>query len=173
MSIFASLFAVSLFALDANEVVVPELHIARTPPPGQIDDEANRIVAHAKPGEALPTKLRLVSRGDGGREIDVMPELAFEPAPCPASVSGPGTCAVSKPFRLVMDDVDRNHPRLASGSLVAELGGNIGFGLGAKTEASLPVSSAFGKSRVKLRVRLVRTRANGPPPIGRDAEDAI
>ncbi len=52
------LVAVALFALDANGAVVSELSIARTPPPGLVDDEAVRIVAQAKPGEALPSKLR-------------------------------------------------------------------------------------------------------------------
>ncbi len=173
--------AVALFALDANGAVVSELSIARTPPPGLVDDEAVRIVAQAKPGEALPSKLRISSRADGGRELDVMPELSFQPGPCPAGVPAGGSCAISKPFRLVMDDVDRRHPRLADAALVAELGGTIGVGLGAQTsrrpsvepEATLPVASAFGKSRVKLRMRLVRLRAGGPPPIGRDTEDAI
>jgi hypothetical protein len=175
------LLAVSLFALDANGAVVSELSIARTPPPGQVDDEAIRIVAHAKPGEALPSKLRMASRADGGRELDVVPELSFQPAPCPASLPAGGSCAVSKPFRLVMDDVDRRHPRLADAALIAELGGSVTLGLGAQSkrrpsvepDATLPVSSAFGKSRVKLRVRLVRLRTGGPPPVGRDVEDAI
>lgn len=167
------LLAVSLFALDANGAVVSELSIARTPPPGQVDDEAVRIVAHAKAGEALPSKLRLASRADGGRELDAMPDLPFQPAACPASVPVGGSCAISKPFRLVMDDVDRRHPRLADAALIAELGGTVSVGLGAKMDATLPVVSAFGKSRVKLRVRLVRLRTGGPPPVGRDTEDAI
>jgi len=170
-----SLLALSLFAIDAQGSLLQELSIARTPPPGALDDEAVRLVAVAKPGETLPLRVKLTSRAAEAvpQPLDVINDLELVPGPCPASVPAGGVCAVSKPWRLVIDDVDRRHPRLTGGALVAELGGSLSVGQGAKTDTTFPVASSFGKSRVKLRVRLVRLRQGGPPPIGRDTNDAV
>jgi hypothetical protein len=77
------------------------------------------------------------------------------------------------PLRLVFDDVDRRHPLLAGRSLLAELGGAVTVNGPSVTTSTRRVETELGRHTARLRVRLVRMLSKGPPPLGRDDEDAV
>jgi len=85
----------------------------RTPPdrldsPTQItnDPDALRFVV-AGPADALPPRLRIVSRSETGAEIDVLPMVAISDVPCPSGLPASVVCKSSFPIRVVVDAVDQ------------------------------------------------------------------
>lgn len=156
----------------SGQAELPSLSLARTPPPSGPDPEAVRVVLVASSPTALPTIASLASFSHDSERpklIDSLAKLALAAEPCPAGVVG--ACVWSQPFRLVIDEVDRKHPLLDGRAIMAVLGGSLEISAGS-VKVAWPVSSPFGRHQAKLRVRLVRLEAGGPPPIGRDAAEA-
>jgi hypothetical protein len=152
------------------------LELARTTPPVGDDAEALRVVI-ASSGAALPDRVTIGSTrapdaATTRMALDVLEGHPLVTTTCPASLKAT-QCKATLPFRLVVDEIDRRHPLLAGRSLLAELGGAVTVTAEGLPASNRRVVGAFPRQKAELRVRLVRMLPKGPPPIGRDDEDAV
>jgi hypothetical protein len=137
--------------------------------------------------DALRVVLALPDDGpglDGGRDIavdsvnalgapvDSLPHLALAPSSC-ARPYVAMRCWASAPLRLVVDDVDRDHPLVNDRSIKAELGGAVSMRLEGRKAQMIrvlgPRASAvgpIGRFRATLRPFVVRVSPGGAPAIG-------
>jgi hypothetical protein len=107
-----------------------------------------------------------------GARIDAMPRLALAPSPCARPYEGV-RCWASAPLRVVIDDVDRDHPLVSDRSIKGEVGGAIVFRQeGHKAQAirvlgprSSPVGP-IGRLKATLRPFVLRVTPGGAPAIG-------
>ncbi|HEY6458948.1 MAG TPA: hypothetical protein VIY73_02325 [Polyangiaceae bacterium] len=114
-----------------------------------------------------------------GARLDVIPHLSLPPSPCPRPYPGM-RCFASAPLRLVVDDIDRNHPLVADRSIKAEVGGAIVFRDGGRKAQMVrvlgpratPVGS-IGRLRAQLRPFVTRITPGGLPAIGGSDVGAI
>jgi hypothetical protein len=157
--------------------------LERTPPTrmeGAIDapyddPDALRIVMALPddgPGLDGDRELAVESLGSLGARLDAMPRLALSPSPC-ARPYPAMRCWASAPLRLVIDDVDRNHPLVAERSIKAEVGGAIVFRDGGHKAQMIrvlgPRASAvgpMGRLKATLRPFVLRVAPGGAPAIG-------
>ena len=107
-----------------------------------------------------------------GSRLDALPRLPLTPLECPAGES-PLRCGASAPLRLVIDDVDRNHPLVEGRSIRAEVGGAIVFRDGGRKAQMIrvlgPRNSPVGpiaRMRSTVRPFVVRVATGGAPAIG-------
>ncbi len=158
------------------------LQLPHRPPTQGADPDAFRIVVQ---GELGTEEVTLTSRaaGEGGRLLESR-IMALRTATCPSFAPQGASCRASDPFRLAVDEIDREHPLLAERSIYAALGGALGVELedgGAKRNRAptmFKVDGPFGRFGATLRVHLVRSAKGEPgregaPPIGRDAAQAL
>ena len=114
-----------------------------------------------------------------GRVIDALPNLPLATSACARPYSDV-RCWTSPPLRLVVDDVDRDHPLVAGRSIKAEVGGAIVFRkdgtkaqmirvLGPRASPAGPI----GRLKATLRGSIVRIVPGGAPALGRTDADAI
>jgi hypothetical protein len=139
---------------------------------------------------------------DGGREISVdsvsalglrldsVPHLVLAPSPCVRPYANT-RCWASAPLRLVIDDLDRDHPLVADRSIKAEVGGAIVFRADGRKAQMIrvlgprdvprgifdehrrsPVKS-IARLRATLRPFVVRLTPGGAPAIGGTAAGAV
>ncbi len=107
-----------------------------------------------------------------GSRIDALPRLPLTSFECTGGES-PLRCRASAPLRLVIDDVDRNHPLVEGRSIRAEVGGAIVFRDGGRKAQMIrvlgPRNSPVGpiaRMRSTVRPFVVRVAAGGAPAIG-------
>jgi hypothetical protein len=107
-----------------------------------------------------------------GAELDSIAHLALAPASCARPYVGV-RCWASAPLRLVIDDVDRDHPLVANRSIKAEVGGGIVLRSDDRKAQMIrvlgPRSSPAGpidRLRATLRPFVVRVTPGGAPAIG-------
>jgi hypothetical protein len=180
----------SLSLLDGTGAAVDlarsHVSLARTPPArlehgaaATFDDpDALRVVVAAAQGSPTP-EVGAESVTALGVRLDALPHLALDPAPCaPADVGL--ACWASAPLRVVVDDVDRDHPLGAGRSIKGEVGGAIVFrSEGRKAQMirvlgprSSPVGP-IGRLRATLRPFVLRATPGGPPAIGGSDAGAV
>ena len=146
------------------------------PPDAPYDDpDALRVVLALPddgPGLDGERELAVESVSSLGARIDAVPHLPLASSSCVRAYPGM-RCWASAPLRLVIDDVDRNHPLVAERSIKAELGGAIllrDSGRKAQMIRVLgPRSSPVGpiaRLRATLRPFVVRFTPGGAPAIG-------
>ena len=146
------------------------------------DDEALRAVM-AIPDDGIDVDgdraIALESLSPAGRVIDTLPNVALVSSTC-ARPYLDVRCWTSPPLRLVVDDVDRDHPLVAGRSIKAEVGGAIVFRrdgrkaqmmrvLGPRTSPAGPI----GRLKATLRGSIVRIVPGGAPALGRTDADAL
>ena len=142
-------------------------------PPARIEGP---VTARYDDDDALRVVLAIPDDGpglDGEREVAVESvslrwvrrmrrdsPLAAEELPCACSPYVSVRCWVSAPLRLVIDDVDRDHPLVADRSIKAELGGAISYRSGRRKAQMIrvlgPRTSSVGPIQ-RLRATLLRS----------------
>jgi hypothetical protein len=107
-----------------------------------------------------------------GTRLDAMPRLALTPSPCAHAYAGM-RCWSSAPLRLVIDDVDRDHPLVADRSIKAQVGGAIMLRDGGHKAQMVRVlgprhtaAGPIGRLLATLRPFVVRVTSGGAPAIG-------
>jgi hypothetical protein len=144
-------------------------------------ESAFRAVIIADPDD-VPSEVTVQSFGPDGRPIDALNELGLTSVPCPADVREGLACGSTLPLRLVMDEIDRQHPLVEARSLQAELGGGIVVATGPERRRLLlarvlgPRSTPAGaidRLLGTLRIFLVRARPGGGPPFGENDAMAL
>jgi hypothetical protein len=146
------------------------------PPDAMYDDpDALRVVMALPddgPGLDGEREIAVESVSLLGARIDAIPHLALASSSCVRPYPGM-RCWASAPLRLVIDDVDRNHPLVSERSIKAEVGGAILLRdsgrkaqmirvLGPRTSPVGPIA----RLRATLRPFVVRFTPGGAPAIG-------
>jgi hypothetical protein len=142
------------------------------------DPDALRLVV-VEPSGAPTPDIAMESLTALGVRLDAAPHLALAAVPC--SGEPPGLqCRASRPLRIVVDDVDRDHPLGAGRSLKGEVGGAVVFRsegrkaqmiriLGPRTSPVGPI----GRLRASTRPFVVRVVPGGAPAIGSTDAGAV
>ncbi|MDB4998672.1 MAG: hypothetical protein JWM74_6104 [Myxococcaceae bacterium] len=117
------------------------------------DPDALRVLTTSPEGSNSLGALTVDSLSADGASLDVIRDVKLLSVACDPGVASGATCAASAPLRLVVDDVDRSHPLVATRSVRAEVGG------------ALVVRDSSGKKLQAIRVGGPRASAVGP--IGR------
>jgi hypothetical protein len=146
------------------------------PPDAKYDDvDALRVVMALPddgPGLDGDREIAVDSVSALGAQLDTIPRLALAQSTCARPYVGV-RCWASAPLRLVIDDVDRDHPLVSDRSIKAEVGGAIVLrSEGRKAQMirvlgprSSPVGP-IGRLRATLRPFVVRVTPGGAPAIG-------
>jgi hypothetical protein len=153
------------------------------PPDARYDDpDALRVVLELPddgPGLDGDREVAVDSVSSTAAHVDAIPHLGLAPSPCPVAPAGV-RCWASAPLRLVIDDVDRDHPLVVERSIKAEVGGAIAFRFEGRKAQMIrvlgPRSSsvgAIGRLRATLRALVVRLVPGGAPAIGGTEAGAI
>ncbi len=133
------------------------------------------------PDSAVPNALTVTSFGPNERYLDSLQKVPLHAEPCPDE----GTsmlCASTVPLRLVVDGVERNHPKVKERSLMGEVGGRVEVRLAddahrrflvAGPDGLTTESDGPGRYRMNIIARLVNMQAGGPPPVGESVEEAL
>jgi hypothetical protein len=107
-----------------------------------------------------------------GARIDALARLALTPSSCARPYAGV-RCWSSAPLRLVIDDIDRDHPLVAERSIKAEVGGAVVFRDGGRKAQMIRVlgprqspAGPIGRLLATLRPFVVRVTSGGAPAIG-------
>ncbi|HQY62481.1 MAG: hypothetical protein IPQ09_20900 [Myxococcales bacterium] len=153
----------------------------------------SRALPEASPADD-PDGFRVVTRGEGpgGGTVDVLSLSARGAvldavrgvpvdAPCAGGVAG---CARSRPLRVVIDRVDRQHPSSAGRSLLGEVGGLVVVARGGQKRSSIHVGgprasgrpgapAVAGRYRLHVRATVFRAEKTGKPGIFRNEAEAI
>lgn len=138
----------------------------------ELPDGAGAGLAGEGPAMDGPREVAIESVSALGLRVDVLPHLVLAPSPCPSASAGV-RCWASAPLRLVIDDVDRNHPLVADRSIKAEVGGAIVVRSGGRKAQMIRVLGPraspvgpIGRLRATLRPLVVRVSPGGAPAIG-------
>jgi hypothetical protein len=146
------------------------------PPDAKYDDvDALRVVLALPddgPGLDGDREIAVDSVSALGAQLDTIPRFALAQSTCARPYVGV-RCWASAPLRLVIDDVDRDHPLVSDRSIKAEVGGAIVLrSEGRKAQMirvlgprSSPVGP-IGRLRATLRPFVVRVTPGGAPAIG-------
>lgn len=153
----------------------------------------SRALPEASPADD-PDGFRVVTRGEGprGAAVDVVslgPKGAVLDAqrgvpldaPC---ASGGADCARSRPLRVVIDRVDRQHPSSAGRSLLGEVGGLVVVARGGRKLTSIHVGGpraavgagaplASGRYRLHVRATVFRAEKTGKPALFHNEAEAL
>jgi hypothetical protein len=153
------------------------------PPDARYDDpDALRVVLELPddgPGLDGEREISVESVSAFASRIDSIAHLPLVPSPCPGAYVAL-RCWSSAPLRLVIDDVDRDHPLVSDRSIKAEVGGAIVLRseghkaqmirvLGPRSSTIGPI----GRLRATLRALVVRLVPGGAPAIGGTEAGAI
>jgi hypothetical protein len=164
----------------------PPMRVEGPPDANYDDPDALRVVMSVPddgPGLDGDREISVDSLNAGGVRVDSMARLPLAPSGCPRPHANV-RCWTSAPLRLVIDDVDRDHPLVADRSIKAEVGGGIVLRAeGRKAQmirvlgprklprdlfdehATSPPTS-IGRLRATLRPFVVRVVPGGAPAIG-------
>ena len=137
------------------------------------DPDALRIVVTSPEASSLGA-VTVDSLSADGTSLDVIRDLKLIPVACEDGMPRGATCSASAPVRLVVDDVDRGHPLVASRSVRGEVGGALvvrdatGRKLQAIRVAGPRQSSAgpIGRHRLTIHPVVMRLTGGGAPAVG-------
>ena len=138
------------------------------------DPDALRVVITSPEGAAPLAPITVDSLAADGSSLDVIRDVKLLSVACDQGVAPSATCSASAPLRLVVDDVDRSHPLVATRSVRAEVGGAIvvrdssGKKLQAIRVAGPRRSSAgpLGRHRLTIHPVVMRLTPGGAPAVG-------
>ena len=145
------------------------------------DPDALRVVTTSPEGSSRLGALTVDSLSADGASLDVLRDVKLTSVACDRGVASGATCLASAPLRLVVDDVDRSHPLVASRSVRAEVGGALvvrdasGKKLQAIRVAGPRKSSVgpIGRHRLTIHPVVMRLTAGGAPAVGGTDAGAI
>ena len=145
------------------------------------DPDALRILTTAPEGSSSLGALTVDSLSTDGASLDVIRDVKLLSVACDPGVASGATCSASAPLRLVVDDVDRSHPLVATRSVRAEVGGALVVrdASGKKLQAirvAGPRKSAvgpIGRHRLTIHPVVMRLTAGGAPAVGGTDAGAI
>jgi hypothetical protein len=130
------------------------------------------VVPEAGPGLDGDREVIVESLSAAGVRLDVPLHLTLTGSSCVRPYDT-ARCWSSAPLRLVMDDIDRNHPLVADRSLKAEVGGAIVVRDGGRKAQMIrvlgPRASSIGpigRLRATLRPFVMRVTPGGAPAVG-------
>jgi hypothetical protein len=157
------------------------------PPEARYDDpDALRVVMSLPddgPGLDGGREISVESLSATGGRVDSVQRLVLARSTCPRPYANV-RCWASAPLRLVIDNIDRDHPLVADRSIKAEIGGAIVLRsdgrkaqmirvLGPRAlprdifdEGASSTPASIGRLRATLRPFVVRVSAGGAPAIG-------
>jgi hypothetical protein len=146
------------------------------PPDARYDDvDALRVVMALPddgPGLDGEREIAVESVSALGMRLDAIPRLTLAPSSCARPYANV-RCWASGPLRLVIDDVDRDHPLVADRSIKAEVGGAIVLRSDGRKAQMIRVLGPraspvgpIGRLRATLRPFVVRVTPGGAPAIG-------
>jgi hypothetical protein len=145
--------------------------------PTPVEPEAVRLVVVG--ASLAPSSVSLRTLRRSGALLDALATLPLVPWPCPPGNTG-AVCWSTQPLRLTPDRLDRDYPAARTRSLEADLGGELQVNVGQEVLGSWrigaphsPVFGGFDRLSLKLRVRVLRLFAEGPPAIGGSAAAAM
>ena len=172
--------AVDLARSHASLQRTPPARIEAGSPADREDSDALRFLVLGA-GDDLPGTLSILSLGADGEPIDILSALPLAAVQCPKGSAPELSCGATVPIRAAADDIDRGHPLVKDRSIRAELGGALAVtsprgDKGQMIRVGGPRATPVGpieRLRARLRVRLVRLAAHGPPPLGGDDAEAI
>ena len=138
------------------------------------DSDALRVVTTSPEGSASLGALTVDSLSAEGSTLDVIRDVKLLSVACDHGMPLGATCSASAPMRLVVDDVDRSHPLVATRSVRAEVGGALvvrdasGKKLQAIRVAGPRASNAgpIGRHRLTIHPVVMRLTAGGAPAVG-------
>jgi hypothetical protein len=138
------------------------------------DPDALRVVTTSPEGAAPLGALTVDSLSADGSSLDVIRDVKLLSVACDQGVGAGSTCSASAPLRLVVDDVDRSHPLVATRSVRAEVGGALVVrdASGKKLQAirvSGPRGSSvgsIGRHRLTIHPVVMRLTPGGAPAVG-------
>jgi hypothetical protein len=156
---------------------------AEGPPDERYDDpDALRVVMALPddgPGLDGDREIAVESVSALGARVDVLAHLALAPSSCARPYESV-RCWASAPLRLVIDDVDRDHPLVSERSIRAELGGAVLFRSDGRKAQMIRVLGPraspvgpIGRLHATLRPFVVRVVPGGAPAIGGTDAGAI
>ncbi len=145
------------------------------------DPDALRVLTTAPEGSNSLGALTVDSLSADGATLDLIRDVKLLSVACDPGVASGATCSASAPLRLVVDDVDRSHPLVATRSLRAEVGGALVVrdSSGKKLQAirvAGPRASAvgpIGRHRLTIHPVVMRFAAGGAPAVGGTDAGAI
>ncbi len=131
------------------------------------------------PDAALPSTVDVTSFSANRRYLDALGQLPLASAPC----SEVGlSCATTQDLRVVVDAVERNHPKVKGRSLIGEVGGRVDIRTSEEAHRDYPIGGPSslmdgevdpGRYRMRIRARLVNMQKGGPPPVGQTEDEAL
>jgi hypothetical protein len=164
------------------------------PPDTPFDDlDALRVIVALPdegPGLDGDREIAVESLNALGARVDSVPKLALATSACVRPYPNV-RCWASAPLRLVIDDVDRDHPLVADRSIKAEVGGAIVLRSDGRKAQMIrvlgprrlppdlfdghggPPPGSIGRLRATLRPFVVRVTPGGAPAIGGTDAGAI
>lgn len=143
------------------------------------DPDALRVVVSSPEGASLGP-LTIESMAADGASLDKL-ETRFTRVACESAKDTTLVCVATAPLRLVIDDVDRRHPLVATRSLKAEVGGALVVRdshdrklqairvAGPRSTTVGPV----GRYRLSIRPIVMRVTPNGAPSVGGNDAGAV
>lgn len=142
------------------------------------DAQSLRFILCGSPAD-LPNGVSVTSTRRNGEKLDGLDAVPLSPRSPPLGSESNAKCLETPLIRVALDALDANAPGLRRRSIEGELGGQLRLGSSARVLAALPVGGPrereFDKAPylATLRVRIVRSVAGGPPPMGQDDAEAV
>jgi len=143
-----------------------------------LDAQSLRFVLCARASE-IPKRVSLQSSRRNGDKLDAINDIKTTSVHAPSAAAPNVTCVETPLIRVAPDVLDANAPGLRSRSVEGEIGGVLELNDALGNLATLtilgPREPEFARAPylAKLRVRVVRSVAGGPPPMGRDDSEAL
>ena len=144
------------------------------------DPDALRVFTTSPEGTSLGA-VSVDSVSADGISLDLLRDVKMLSVACGDGVAAGARCSASAPLRLVVDDVDRNHPLVATRSLRGEVGGALVVrdAAGKKLQAirvggpRTSSAGAIGRHRLTIHPVVMRLSAGGAPAVGGTDAGAI
>jgi hypothetical protein len=152
---------------------VPSKDGADAKAPFEDEDAFRFMVTLPVDGQAATPQLRLRSFSPKGVLLDTLDAFEAKKVDCEK-----GSCFTTPALRLVVDDVDRQHPLIEKRSLRGEVGGAVALFVNGRKHWSARVGgprSLSGPARYRLKIRAIvmRATASGSPSVGGNDKGAI
>jgi hypothetical protein len=156
-----------------GDLAVMTGHLSET-----LDAQSLRFIL-CGPSSALPASVGILSLRRKGDKLDFLGNVPLQSRSVPNVATSAPACGQTPLIRVTADALDANAPGLRTRSIEGELGGSLQVQVHKKAIAALPIKGprepefAAAPFLAKLRLRIVRSFAGGPPPMGRDDSDAV
>jgi len=127
----------------------------------------------------VPPSVSILSLRRRGDKLDQLDNIPVRSRPIPRDAAATSACGQTPLVRVTADALEANAPGLRPRSIEGELGGSLQLLAHKKVLAALAIKGprelefAGAPFLAKLRLRIVRSVAGGPPPMGNDDSEAV